>query len=166
MRMFQNMVVTRFAMEVATSIATGLAGIIVSVGAMDFGIGWDDAGPEPGYFPFYIGLLILLGSLGNLVRAFTHHRSDPEIFLDAETAGRVVSFLGPILLFLLLTVGLGLYVATALYLAGVMRLQGRYPLCLSALVALGASTAFYLVFEIWFQVPLLKGPVEALLGIY
>ena len=47
-----------------------------------------------------------------------------------------------------------------------MRLQGRYPLWLSALVALGTSTAFYLVFEIWFQVPLLKGPLEALLGIY
>ena len=64
MRMFHGMVLSRFAMEIATGCVTALAGAIISYGATEFGTGWDDAGPQPGYFPFCIGLLIVLGQPG------------------------------------------------------------------------------------------------------
>jgi len=32
-------------------------------------------------------------------------------------------------------------------------------------VSIGNSVAFFLIFEIWFKVPLPKGPLEALLGL-
>ena len=166
MRMFHGMVLSRFAMEIATGCVTALAGAIISYGAMEFGTGWDDAGPQPGYFPFYIGLLIVLASLGVVAQAFTQHRRTGQIFLTGEQAGRIVSFAGPMVAFVALCVLLGLYVAMTVYLFAVMTIQGRFKILLAALVSIGTAIAFYVVMEVWFQVPLLKGPVEAMLGIY
>jgi hypothetical protein len=166
MRLFHGSVLTRFTMEVVTGCVTALAGAVISYGALEFGIGWDDAGPQPGYFPFYIGLLIILGSLGVMAQAFTQHRHSTQIFLNSEQAGRIVSFAGPMVAFVVLCVLLGLYVAMTVYLFAVMTIQGRFKIPLAALVSIGTAVAFYVVMEIWFQVPLLKGPVEAMLGIY
>jgi hypothetical protein len=33
-------------------------------------------------------------------------------------------------------------------------------------VGIGTSAFFYLVLEVWFKVPLLKGPLEAALGLH
>ncbi len=64
------------------------------------------------------------------------------------------------------SVWLGFYVATILYLAGVMRVQGRYRWWMALAVAIGSAAFFYVVLEVWFKVPLLKGPLEAALGIH
>ena len=161
-----GVVLTRFTMEVATALATGIFGAVVSFGSWENGIGWDDAGPQAGYFPFYIGLLVVLASVGSLVQAFRHHRTGGEVFLNREQTGRVLAFGLPMAGFVVLTVLLGLYVATAIYLFGVMVVQGRYRLWQAAAVSLGTSVFFFVLFEIWFQVPILKGPIEAWLGIY
>jgi hypothetical protein len=42
---------------------------------------------------------------------------------------------------------------------------GKYHWLRSVLVALGVSIAFFLLFEVWFRVPLPKGPLEAVLGL-
>ena len=63
-------------------------------------------------------------------------------------------------------VWLGLYVATALYLGIVMRVQGGYRLVTAIAAAVATSVFFYVVLEMWFRVPLLKGPLEAALGIH
>ena len=39
-------------------------GAIVLVGSLQVGIGWGAEGPRPGFFPFYIGLLIIGSSAG------------------------------------------------------------------------------------------------------
>jgi hypothetical protein len=46
-----------------------------------------------------------------------------------------------------------------------MRWLGKYPWWKVAAVSIGTIVVFYLVFEIWFKVPLPKGPVESLLGL-
>jgi hypothetical protein len=66
--------------------------------------------------------------------------------------------------FVLLSLWLGLYVATAIYMFGVMRFQGRYPLWHSGLVAIGLPLALFFLLEKGFRVSLLKGPLEAALG--
>ena len=77
---------------------------------------------------------------------------------------RVALFFVPMILFVAGAVLLGLYVATALYLGTVMYVQGGYRLVTSAAVAIATSAFFYVVLELWFRVPLLKGPLEAALG--
>jgi hypothetical protein len=159
------MVLSRFALEVATAVATAVFGVVIVVGATEFGIGWGDAGPEAGYFPFYVGLLIILGSVGAFVQAFVLYRGRPFRFLDGAQARRVAAFFLPVAGFVLASLVLGLYAASVLYLAGVMRLQGGYRIWTSLAVAVGVAVFFYVVFELWFQVPLLKGPIEAWLGL-
>ncbi|MGK9230953.1 tripartite tricarboxylate transporter TctB family protein [Inquilinus limosus] len=155
--------ISRFAMECAASAATGAVGAAVTVGGLQSGIGWNEAGPEPGTFPFAVGLIIVAGSLGTLVQALLSR--DGAVFLDGVRLRRVAAFFGPMAAFVALSIPLGLYVASALYLAGVMRLQGGYRLRSAVPVGLGVATLLWLVFETWFQVPLLKGPVEAWLGL-
>ncbi|MBX4871507.1 tripartite tricarboxylate transporter TctB family protein [Rhizobium bangladeshense] len=157
---------SRRTMEIATAIATAAAGGAVCYGAVEIGTGWTETGPAPGYFPFYIGLLIILGSLANLGRAFVSRNWREDVFLDVERARPVLAFALPLVGFVIAALLLGLYVATLLYVSGVMIWQGRYRWWAAVLGGAAVAAAFYLVFEIAFQVPLLKGPVEGWLGIY
>jgi hypothetical protein len=163
--MVHAMTVSRFLVEVLTGCATALFGLVVVLGATEFGIGWGDAGPEPGYFPFYVGLLIIAGSIGVLVQAFVLYRGRSLPFLDSVQARRIAAFFAPVIAFVVASLFIGLYAATAIYLAAVMRVQGGYRLHTSIAVAICTTLFFYVVFEIWFQVPLLKGPLEAWLGL-
>lgn len=158
--------ISRFSAEIATSIATAGLGLAAVVGSLEYGVGWGSAGPEPGTFPFYIGLLVIGASLGTMAQTLRGRAALRSVFLDRLQGARLASFFFPIVLFVIVSVVLGLYVATALYLTIVMWLQGRYRLVISALAGLAASLFFYVVLEIAFQVPLLKGPLEAALGLY
>ena len=158
---------SRFTMEVVTALLTGLTGSIVCYGSIEFGTGWGDAGPEPGYFPFYVGLIIIVASAFNLTMAFVHHRRDAhEAFLTTEQGRRILSFFGPMFLFVLITSYLGIYVGMVLYLFGVMVYQGGYGIVKALAISVTTAIVNYFLFEVWFQVPLLKGPLEGLLGIH
>ena len=52
-----------------------LFGALIIKGALEFNVGWGDIGPEAGYFPFRIGILIVLASLVNLVRALLRRKT-------------------------------------------------------------------------------------------
>ncbi len=161
--------ITRFWAETATALMTMLFGLVIVYGALEFGIGWDSSGPQPGAFPFYTGALVALASLGTLVITLVQHRRGAaivnEIFLDRERAGRVLSFFLPLVAFVVITAFAGMYVATIAYLFYAMRFQGGYGWLVSLASALVAAFVFYVVFERFFQIGLLKGPLERMLGL-
>jgi len=161
--------ITRFQAEVATALVTLAFGLVIVSGAREFGVGWDSSGPQPGAFPFYVGLLIAFASLGTIVTAVGRRMAGSAAlatsFLDGEQAKRVASFFLPLLAFVVLSVTLGMYVAMVLYLVFTMRFQGRYGWLPTAATALGTAAFFYLALEKFFQISLLKGPVEALIGL-
>ena len=157
---------SRFAMEAAVALLTGAFGIAVAYGSIEADAGWTDMGPGAGYFPFYIGLLITFGSAANLVYAFVKHRGTGEIFVDMARFKVVLGFLLPLVAFAAVSTVLGLYVGTALYIAGTMIFQSRYRWWSGLAAGVGVSLFFFVIFEIGFKVPLLKGPVEAFFGIY
>lgn len=158
-------IVSRWAMEAATALALLGVGAAVVSGALEYQIGWDDAGPQPGYFPFFIGLIIVACSAGVLGQALLAHRPAGEAFLGRAQAARVAGFFLPVVAFVLACLVLGIYASAALYLAAVMWLQGRYNPALAALVGVGIAAAFFVLFEILFRQSLLKGPIEAALGL-
>ena len=165
--MSERALTSRFTMEVATALATAAVGAAVMWGAIEHEIGWEDSGPAAGYFPFRIGVLIVLGSLGNLGYAFCRRREDARtIFITAEQGKRVLAFGLPILGFVIVSIFLGFYVGTVVYLFGVMVFQGGYRPLFALGLALAVAIALRLIFPIWFKVPLLTGPLEAWLGIY
>ena len=68
------LIATRW-VETGLALFTAALGGIVMQGSLDIGIGWGDAGPEAGYFPFYIGLLICLSSTVVGYGAIKHAKS-------------------------------------------------------------------------------------------
>lgn len=161
--------VSRFSAEIAAALATAAFGAVIAKGALEFGIGWDGSGPQPGTFPFYVGTIVALASLGTLGLTVARYAAGSgglrDVALDRDQAKRVASFLLPLLAFVALSVTLGMYVATVLYLAFTMRFQGGYGWVTTAAVSLVTAAFLYLALEKFFQIPLLKGPVEAWLGL-
>lgn len=163
--MTERALVSRTTMEIATALATGAVGAAVMWGAVEHEIGWGDAGPAAGYFPFRIGALIVLGSLANLVLAVMRGQ-EGAVFLTREQGKRVLSFALPLIAFVIVSLWLGLYVGATLYLFFTMVFQGGYRPLFALAVALGTAVVMRLVFPMWFKVPLLTGPLEAVLGLY
>ncbi|MCA0423419.1 MAG: tripartite tricarboxylate transporter TctB family protein [Proteobacteria bacterium] len=156
--------ISRATAEIVFAGFTALFGVVIAHGAREFGVGWSASGPEPGTFPFYIGAIITLASLANLAGALRGRWRGAEPFMTAQQGGALLRFIVPMVLFVIAAIYLGLYVATALYMFGVMVVQGRYRIWYAALVAIGMPVALFLLLEKGFQVSLLKGPLEAALG--
>src|ERR1700756_940146 len=78
------------------------------------GIAWDATGPEPGYFPFYLAVILGAASLYGLGAAFLSKKEAIETFVTRAQAQRVLAVFVPTLLFCLATQFLGLYVASFL----------------------------------------------------
>ena len=59
---------------------------------------------------------------------------------------------------------IGIYVASALFIAGFMMAFGHNGVLKSIAVGIGVPLVLFFMFEKWFLVPLPKGPLEAMLG--
>ncbi len=159
--------VSRLTVEAAFALATCAFGAIIIKGALEFNIGWGDIGPEAGYFPFRVGTLIVLASLVNLVRAVLKRRElAAEVYLTRGQTRHVVAFVVPVIALVGVTVGLGIYVAMALYLLYTVGLVGRHRPWVTIVVSLGTPVLLFVLFEYVFLTPLLKGPLENWLGWY
>ncbi len=128
------------------------------------GISWDSTGPEPGYFPFYLSVILGLASLYGLLAALLSRREATETFVTRAQARRVLAVFVPTLLFCLVTQYLGLYVASFLLIAGFMRWVGKIALWKSLLTALLFTVIMFVTFDIAFDVIMPKGPLEASFG--
>lgn len=137
-------------------------GAVVAYQSWRLGARWTSDGPGAGYFPFYIGVILCVSSLGILVQAVFGANRDTDAFVDKLQLTRVVSVLVPAVVYVLVTVFLGLYVASAIYIALFMVILGKYPPLKSVLVAVIVNALFFLMFEVWFKVPLYKGSLEPL----
>lgn len=142
-----------------------LLGAIVVWDSVRLGARWADDGPQAGYFPFYIGLLVCVSSAVNFVAAALKKRAADKAFVEVAQLKLVLSVLIPSLVYVALLAWLGIYVASAIFIAFFMRWLGKYPWWKVVAVSLGNSVVFFLIFEIWFKVPLPKGPLENLLGV-
>jgi putative tricarboxylic transport membrane protein len=128
------------------------------------GIAWEADGPQPGYFPFYLGLILAGVSLYGLVSSLMTRTGPAHVFLTRDQLRRVMQVFAPTLLFCLLTQWLGLYVASFLLIAGFMRLIGRIALWKSILTAFLFAITMFVTFDIAFDVIMPKGPLEAAFG--
>jgi len=74
----------------------------------------------------------------------------------------VLSVLLPALVYVLAVQFIGLYVASALYIALFMIILGKYSRVKSVIVAVCVVVLFFMMFEVWFKVPLFKGMFDPL----
>jgi putative tricarboxylic transport membrane protein len=149
------------AVEIGVSLFTALFGAIVLVGSLQVGIGWGAEGPRPGFFPFYVGLLIIASSTVNLLRIRLTDRQSR--FAEWSQLHRVPLVLVPTAIYVVSIPYVGIYLSSAALIAVFMLWIGKYHWLLTAAISIGTSVAIYLMFEKWFLVPLPKGPLEELL---
>ncbi len=128
------------------------------------GLGWDATGPQAGYFPFYLSVILAAASLWGLAKEFLARKQARETFVTRAQLRRVLQVFVPTLLFCLLTQWLGLYVASFLLVAGFMVFVGRIGVWKSLLTAFLFSLVMFVTFEIAFDVIMPKGPLESLFG--
>jgi|SRR5687767_2651831 putative tricarboxylic transport membrane protein len=149
--------------EFAMAAVFFVLGAIVIYDSARLGFRWGEDGPQAGYFPFYIGLLMCISSLINAARALMISAEKNKSFVDTGQLRLVLSVLIPSAIYVGLIGWLGIYVSSIIFIAFFMRWLGKYPWWKLAAVSVGNSVVFFLVFEVWFKLPLPKGPVEALL---
>ena len=146
------------AMDIITALVFIAIGLTVMVGSLKLGASWGADGPEAGYFPFYISLIILLSSTVTLYQAaIVNKKKKTESFVDSEPLKQILAVLLPAIVFVLGVQLIGIYVSSALYIAIFMVWLGKYPIWKAVAVSVGVSVALYLMFEFWFQVPLPHG---------
>src|SRR3979409_2438015 len=128
------------------------------------GIAWDSTGPQAGYFPFYLSVILAGASLYGLVTAFLARKEVSETFVTRAQLRRVMAVFVPMLLFCLAMQFLGLYVASFLLIAAFMRVVGKIAVWKSLLTSFVFPAVMFVTFDIAFDVIMPKGPLEAALG--
>jgi hypothetical protein len=139
-------------------------GAVVIFGSRKLGAEWTSDGPGSGYFPFYIGLVMCISGAGVFYQALfskTAKRNTDE-FVDGEQLKRVLSVLLPAAVYVLAVQFIGLYIASAIYIALFMVILGKFSWLKSIGIALCVNVLFFLMFEVWFKVPLFKGAYNML----
>jgi putative tricarboxylic transport membrane protein len=150
--------------DVTTSLLLILLAVTLGYDNWRTGISWDSTGPQAGYFPFYLAVILAAASLYGLVAAFLSRKEAAETFVTRAQARRVLAVFVPTLLFCLVTQYLGLYVASFVLIAGFMRLVGKIALWKSLLTAFVFTAVMFVTFDIAFDVIMPKGPLEAAFG--
>lgn len=140
---------------------------LVMFDSVRVGHGWaPGVGPGAGYFPFYVALAMGAASIAVLLIAiFSPQPGWSHAFITTTALGRILSIILPSIGYVALIHFLGIYVASAIFIAGFMLFVGRESIPLSIAVGIGIPLALFFMFERWFLVPLPKGPLEAMLGL-
>ncbi|MCU0926337.1 MAG: tripartite tricarboxylate transporter TctB family protein [Hydrogenophaga sp.] len=139
--------------------------VLVIVDSIRVGRGWGDDGPKSGYFPFYIGLMLAGASGWILLSQLRRWSRDTAVFAEHEQLRLVMAVLVPMVVYVALIFGLGIYIASALLIGYFMLRYGRYRWAVTLPLAIGVPLFFFVVFERWFLVMLPKGPIERMLGL-
>jgi hypothetical protein len=158
--------VTNRTMDVIVALLLLAISAVVLTDSLRIGIAWQsNEGPASGYFPFRIALIMAIASLINLVSAALGRTSDgSSTFVSAQAFGRVLAVLVPAIIYVALVQYIGIYVASALFIFVFMMIVGRERLLRALGVGLVVPLILFFMFEIWFLVPLPKGPLETWLG--
>ena len=150
--------------ELAVAAIIFALGALVAYDSYRLGSGWASDGPQSGYFPFYIGLFICICSTVVLAQGLLRLKTDQQVFVTSGRFKQVLVILLPSTVYVLGVQLIGIYVSSALFIALFMRLAGKYSWIRSVAVGAGVSVSAFVMFEIWFKIPLPKGPLERLLG--
>ena len=151
--------------EVAVGLLFVVLGLVVVVDSHRVGASWGNDGPEAGYFPNIIGwILAASGAWIAGQTIYRRKRNTGQVFVTYADFKPVLAMLLPTIAFVILIKLIGIYVASALFIAGFMLFQGKYRWLATLCVSLGVPGVLFTLFEIWFLVPLPKGPLERMLG--
>ena len=128
------------------------------------GASWASDGPEAGYFPFYIGLIMFVASTVTFFINLLARSADRSNFVERSQFWQVLQVLFPTLGFVVLIAFLGIYLSAVIFISFFMSWLGKYKLIKILPIAIAVPVFLFFMFEVWFLVPLPKGPIETAFG--
>lgn len=151
--------------DIAVACLFLVASAIVIYDANRLGFHWKpNEGPAPGYFPFYIAVVMAISSAVNLARAVMSAEGKDEAMTTRPGFMRMMAIFIPAVIYVFATSFIGIYLASAIYIAGFMYFFGGFAIWKAVGVAVIFAVVSFLMFEVWFLVPLPKGPIETMIG--
>ena len=151
-------------MEIVVGAVLMLVAAIVMFDSRRLGAGWGSDGPQSGYFPFFVGLVLFVSGAVNVALALRTPAGHGGIFVERGQLRTVLQVLVPTVIYVVAIAFIGLYVASAVFIAYFMWRLGGYRGATVPSVAILVPLALFMMFEVWFRVPLPKGPLETALG--
>jgi hypothetical protein len=152
-------------MEAAVALVLFALGALVMFDSARIGARWADDGPQAGYFPFYVGLILCVTSAVTLFTDLRRSLARGHSFVSVGQLRLILKLLVPFAVFVVAVKPLGIYVAAAIFIAYFMLRMGDFARWLAVVVPVGTVALLFMMFERWFKVPLPKGPLESLLGL-
>jgi putative tricarboxylic transport membrane protein len=141
-----------------------VVGAVMVIDNYRLGAGWAADGPESGYFPLRIGVIICICSAALLMQWLFSKKRNSDVFVSGAKFRPVLMVLIPTTVYVLAIQLLGMYVASTVFIAAFMRVMGKFSWLKTVVVSIGVSATLFWMFELQFLVPLAKGPLEALFG--
>jgi putative tricarboxylic transport membrane protein len=159
-------VVSYRTMNIVVAAALMAIAMVVMISSWRLGAGWaKNVGPDSGYFPFYVALFMFLASGVNLIESLLSRRREERAgFISRAGLKMMLQVVVPMTVFVVLSIYIGIYISTFLFIGFFMIWHGHYSIYKTLPVAILVPVVLFIVFEIWFLVPLPKGPFEAWLG--
>ena len=160
-------VISMRAMEVIVAGLLLAFGLTIAYASYQLGAGWAEDGPRAGYFPFYIGTIISIASLITLIQALRNRSPKADAaFVERGQLKLVCAVLLPALVYVLVIQWFGIYLASAIYMAVFMIWLGHYAWWKAVPLGIAVSASVFVMFEVWFQVPLHKGALYNPLAVF
>lgn len=145
--------------EIWVSLAFVSLGVIVIADSIRLGFMWGMSGPESGFFPFYLGVGVVISSLIVFFNAFTQYKKAGagKPLMPPGAIKPILWVLLPSTAMVVITEFVGLHIAAALYVAFYMRVIGKIRWVTTLLVGIIAPLSLYIIFDKLFLIPLPQG---------
>ena len=151
-------------MELATAAVIGVFSAVVIASSLQLKTGWSpETGPQAGYMPLRLGIFLFIVSV--LLFIGSLRSEDRSSFVSKQQLKLTLAIFIPTVVLLVAMPFIGCYVGSLLYLIYMLKVHGHASWLKSLLIPICVIVAFFLVFELWFEVELVKGPVEAFFGL-
>lgn len=134
-------------------------GLLVLGDAVRLGFGWGSSGPQSGFFPFILGVILIACSVVSFLKAYRALRKDGagKPLMPPGALKPIAWVLLPAIAMVALTELVGLHVAAAFYLAFYMRAVGKIRWVTVVAVSILVPISLYIAFDKLFLVPLPQG---------
>jgi len=149
---------TKVADIVVAAVLLGL-GLIVAWDAYRLGAGWEMGGPQAGFFPMIMAILVVGGCLIVMRQAVkgTASVKGEKPFILAGGLRPILTVFLPAVAMVLVTEVIGLYLAAMIYLAVYIRLVGGFRWTTVLLISIPIPLIFYWLFDKVFLIPMPMG---------
>ncbi|MBU2054100.1 MAG: tripartite tricarboxylate transporter TctB family protein [Proteobacteria bacterium] len=145
--------------EIVVSLLFMLVGFIVIADSVRLGFMWGRTGPASGFFPFYLGVGVVIASLIVLLKAVNEYRKQGEgkPLMPPGALKPILWVVIPSTAMVAIMELVGLHIAAAMFLGFYMRVVGKIGWTTTLLVSIIAPLSLFITFDKLFLIPLPAG---------